>query len=496
MKNFLIVLILVIALAVGTGAQGFADRIQRSCSSGVTPRAMVITNPNNTGDVAITTCTGGDVTVNGAPIIPGAGFTPDSIIFAGAAGGLSEAPTFLTYNHANRFLTYDADGNGGSRTDLSSWALSTVRFTRALDAASGKFYILAIQPYATGNSGSVVNYEKAGILVQAKTNDPSGATTRDMVGIDSRGIIASTNSTGRAWGIATQGVVEAGGDGLTVAGEFGINNAGTDQPAVSTTTSKYGLHIVASGNGASAGVMFTGSGGGFHKMIYAQPGDILGTNAADRFIELLNTWSVTKTGATAITSGANNTTLLTLKRNTDTAPTGNFADFQNAAGTSLWKVSITGAVTAVSYTGPRLGVTTNSNACAGCIAENIEATLPFGSAITPATGVSANVISQSLPAGDYDVTGWVDFISGATTTIGGMQASISLTTATHDLGIFNWNNKKYASGTVLGNVDNIVIVGPRRISLASTTTIFLVASSDYGTSTMTVFGGLKIRRVN
>ena len=51
-------------------------------------------------------------------------------------------------------------------------------------------------------------------------------------------------------------------------------------------------------------------------------------------------------GQIAVTAGANNLTLLTLKRNTDTSPTGNFADFQNAAGTSLWRIDITGSLAA------------------------------------------------------------------------------------------------------------------------------------------------------
>lgn len=54
----------------------------------------------------------------------------------------------------------------------------------------------------------------------------------------------------------------------------------------------------------------------------------------------------TSGGQISATGGANNITLLTLKRNTDTSPTGSFSDFQNAAGASLWKVDITGSLSA------------------------------------------------------------------------------------------------------------------------------------------------------
>ena len=43
---------------------------------------------------------------------------------------------------------------------------------------------------------------------------------------------------------------------------------------------------------------------------------------------------------------ANNVTLHTLKRKTDTAPTGAFTTYQSAAGASLWNVDIGGTLTA------------------------------------------------------------------------------------------------------------------------------------------------------
>lgn len=188
----------------------------------------------------------------------------------------------------------------GALTDGSSWALSQVRFTQNLDPANGKFYLMNLQPYATAVSGSVTSYEKAGLIIEAKTNDPStGGISRDMVGIDSRGIIASTNPSGRVWGINTQAIIESGGDGLAVAGEFGVVNAGSDQPLINTTTTKEVLRVISGGN-ITVGIDIIASSGGFHKGIYMEPTAILGTHANDSFIELQGTWRVKKDGTTGI----------------------------------------------------------------------------------------------------------------------------------------------------------------------------------------------------
>lgn len=53
--------------------------------------------------------------------------------------------------------------------------------------------------------------------------------------------------------------------------------------------------------------------------------------------------------------GANNITLLSLKRNTDTSPTGKFVDYLNAAGSSLYTIDITGTVTAGTWQGGVIG---------------------------------------------------------------------------------------------------------------------------------------------
>lgn len=54
--------------------------------------------------------------------------------------------------------------------------------------------------------------------------------------------------------------------------------------------------------------------------------------------------------------GANNITGHTIVRQTDTAPTGNFADYQTAAGASLWKIAIDGSVSVGQWLATKIGL--------------------------------------------------------------------------------------------------------------------------------------------
>lgn len=253
--------------------------------------------PSNISALGFSNENGYQAYIGAQHVGPGATAGGDFFIATRPVGGASPLER-LRISSAGVFTA----GPIGALTDGSSWALSQIRFTQNLDPSTGKYYLLNLQPYATVNSGEA-SYEKAGLIIQAKTNDPSNATdSRDMVGIDSRGIIASTNPSGRAWGINAQGMIEAGGDGLVVAGEFGLVNLGSDQPLLNTTTSKYVLHVI-SGGPVTCGINLIASSGGFHNGIYMEPSAILGTHANDSFIHLKDIWRVNKDGSTGIGTG-------------------------------------------------------------------------------------------------------------------------------------------------------------------------------------------------
>ena len=135
--------------------------------------------------------------------------------------------------------------------------------------------------------------------------------------------------------------------------------------------------------------------------------------------------------------------------------------------------------------------TTNDNAVAGTIGEYISATAAPG-AVALTTGVSANVTSISLTAGDWDVTGLTNFTPGATTNITQYGSGPSSTTAA--LGAQDTYAQIVTAAQVTGaNIIDLPLPTVR-FSLAGTTTIFLVARASFTVSTLTAGGTIRARR--
>lgn len=108
----------------------------------------------------------------------------------------------------------------------------------------------------------------------------------------------------------------------------------------------------------------------------------------------------TSGGQIATTLGANNITGLLIKRNTDTSPTGNYFDFQNAAGTTVAKLDVAGALTVTSCTGCggggsgiTVGTTTITSGTSGRVGYNNAGV--YGE--YPVTGTAGNVVLSTSP---------------------------------------------------------------------------------------------------
>jgi hypothetical protein len=141
-----------------------------------------------------------------------------------------------------------------------------------------------------------------------------------------------------------------------------------------------------------------------------------------------------------------------------------------------------------------LGTNTNDNAAAGFVGQYIESVVEGGSAVALTNGVAANVTSISLTAGDWDVFGNLAFVAAATTTITSMTGGGSTTSATVPSTIAQKTNIAIfpnAGNTVTGNPSGTFHF---RLSLGSTTTVFLVASAAFATSTLSAFGFIAARR--
>lgn len=139
------------------------------------------------------------------------------------------------------------------------------------------------------------------------------------------------------------------------------------------------------------------------------------------------------------------------------------------------------------------GVTNGGDAASGIVGEIITSVLASGSAVSLTTATAKTVTSISLTAGDWDVTGMVDFHPGATTTGSYFQAGIS--TTTNALG----SQDQYTSAPMALAAGLGVDVGLNcpvvRQSLSGTTTIYLTCVAGFALSTLTAYGTIRARRV-
>ena len=140
------------------------------------------------------------------------------------------------------------------------------------------------------------------------------------------------------------------------------------------------------------------------------------------------------------------------------------------------------------------GTTTNDSAAAGYIGEVMRAAV-LDSAAVSSTGSTQlfDVTSISLTAGDWDVSGIVQFLAnGATVTVARM--GISATTGNSATGLVFGDN--YLSCPIPTATDDSNGTVPNfRVSLTGTTTYYLKAQMTYAVATPKAYGRISARRV-
>lgn len=171
----------------------------------------------------------------------------------------------------------------------------------------------------------------------------------------------------------------------------------------------------------------------------------------------------------------------------------------DASGTIALVGASLGAATATSLTFSStsgiIGTTTNDNAAAGSVGEFVTVTVVDGSAVSLTNAVAGNITSISLSAGDWDVWGDVHFTGNTITLVQDLLGWISTTSATlpqavlYNIVIYGATGVAvFATGSAAFNTPQI------RLSLATTTTVYLSAYADFTTSTCTAFGSICARR--
>jgi hypothetical protein len=160
----------------------------------------------------------------------------------------------------------------------------------------------------------------------------------------------------------------------------------------------------------------------------------------------------------------------------------------NTVGAGLTMPSIT-----FNSTSGIIGTTTNDNAAAGSVGEVISVTVLAGSAVSITSGLAASVATISLTAGDWDVWGSVWSLPAAGTITQQFVAAINSANA---LPSTPSAGTSYATlnFTSAASQDNQLPTGPCRISLSTTTTVYLFTYIIFTISTMGAYGQLTARR--
>jgi len=176
--------------------------------------------------------------------------------------------------------------------------------------------------------------------------------------------------------------------------------------------------------------------------------------------------------------------------------------FVGSAAPTFTGVPILAAPSATSLTfsstSGLIGTTTNNDAAAGSVGEYLSSIVLIGSAVALTSGTAANVATLSLTAGDWDVWGEVYLTGNGSTVVQLTRSTISTTSA--DATYIPANNRSLVNsqapgGTLGAGGGYVFALAPCRQSLASTTTVYLIALMNFTISTCSAFGKICARRV-
>lgn len=140
------------------------------------------------------------------------------------------------------------------------------------------------------------------------------------------------------------------------------------------------------------------------------------------------------------------------------------------------------------------GTGTNNNAPTGYVGQYISSSVLIASGVSLTTTVAANVTSISLTAGDWDVSATINSDPNAATLTQYFLGGINTVSATYPTqGAENNTFGQYMNLTA-GQFAQINS-GRTRLSLAATTTVYLVVIGGFTINTLKAYGFIGARRV-
>lgn len=136
------------------------------------------------------------------------------------------------------------------------------------------------------------------------------------------------------------------------------------------------------------------------------------------------------------------------------------------------------------------GTTTSDNAETGRVGEYVSATRSASVPIAMSSNVAVNVTSISLTAGDWDVSGNVGFVISSS--CNNVQSWIGLTSVTRPAPPNNGAFCEIPGPSVV--TGTVLPTGTTRLSLASTTTVYLGSIVLFSSGTVSSYGFIGARR--
>jgi hypothetical protein len=138
-----------------------------------------------------------------------------------------------------------------------------------------------------------------------------------------------------------------------------------------------------------------------------------------------------------------------------------------------------------------VGTTAGDNAAAGYVGEYVSSNVPQSSGVSITSNTDTNITTISLTAGDWDVNGnvYLEPTNIATFSAGKIWTSTTSATKPNDSSVTGilgstsifFNAMSFSAPTI-------------RISISSTTTVYLSARATFSAGTMTGYGNLVARR--
>lgn len=167
----------------------------------------------------------------------------------------------------------------------------------------------------------------------------------------------------------------------------------------------------------------------------------------------------------------------------------NVTTLLSAAAANITTVSANNLVTTTSTV--LKGTATNDSAAAGNIGEYLSSFVTTSNMVSVSGSIQGNVTTLSLTAGDWDVGSQLSVAVSAGKTISLLYSGISTTTGSINSNAFGFSAWL---GTFAGDDSSTLSLnGATRVSLASTTTVYLVAQHNVAPS-QNFWGGIWARR--